>query len=312
MNIILLLTIFIIHINAIEYKCTPKGTKYSEGFNSIDGITDCSKIEKETYYFTSSFTFDQENVSFHKIIIEGTVTFNTTFELKEDSSLDSFIKIEYLYLHPNAKFYFENIKIEKEIIISSNSFLFPNSRVIISGNINVYFVNIETPQIISWESDKIYLLNKSIEEYPLTIMNPEDNFNCFDLMSLSDSNQMMSDKLLNTNISPQDFPFKITSGTLYLVAQNRLIRYCPGKIAHSRTDIHCPMRNGNYTNQFEKGMIPDEYPFYYPHCPCDNNNTNCYLVPEANVKDVYLKGISLKYTTVQVLYPVVFHDVSEI
>ena len=141
----------------------------------------------------------------------------------------------------------------------------------------------------------------------MEIKNPIGNTQCFDIFSLRDSQQLNAVNAETHQIDKNDFPYHMIDGTFFGLSNNKLLRFCPNQTELLK-DVKCPMKDGKYVDHYEIYTNHNKYPFYYPHCPCNDKETNCFLIPEQQVKEIELQGIVLDKTNIIVNHDMKFVD----
>ena len=141
-----------------------------------------------------------------------------------------------------------------------------------------------------------------------------ENDNCVDVISMHSSQPITKGYNKDHGLNITDFP--IYNLGLYLLSNQSLMRYCPGKLDNN---VECSITKYSYN----KDVLSPDFSFDYPHCPCEEDETTtCSLTTSLNkisfgsnqiiqplnvykdltiensddIKNVYIKNDSVKLT----------------
>ena len=134
-----------------------------------------------------------------------------------------------------------------------------------------------TPLISCFKCSYLDLHRQNNTTRPFNWMNVTYRYgNCVDIISLHSSQPITNGYKENRNhaLNVDDFP--IYNLGLYLLSNQKLIRYCPGELDNN---VECSITKYYYNT---KVSSPD-FSFDYPHCPCEEDETTtCSLTTSLN------------------------------
>ncbi|GAB1226950.1 hypothetical protein ENUP19_0312G0002 [Entamoeba nuttalli] len=285
--------LLIICINAKDYDCIPSGNKFEDGFNNKTD-TQCELTNNEySYYFTDDFTYSSSKAMKCKSTdFNGNFTMNT---LREYWNAKTFTIQKHSQITLDGKFH-----TKEEFNIGENSKIIWNGVVSFERLITFETTpSLNQPQLIIKNSNWIHLYKPTKSSAgQFEILNPIGNKQCFDVMSINNNNSLDFDKTNNHYLS-EDFDegLKMTNGTAYLISNKRLMRFCPNNVELNKTVI-CTLNKTDYSTSSYSGI--GYYPFDYPHCPCDDDRTECTLNIESSLKSVNFNMVNISNTTLHI------------
>ena len=129
--------------------------------------------------------------------------------------------------------------------------------------------NLDRPIFVNWKGNYVHIYKNT--DYA-NFSPYYEGEGCVDLISLNSGNNMNLRYWPGQHIEPSDFPFL----NMILLSNKRLIRYCPNE---KNNEVHCYMTGNEYKENYDySSKSIDSYPFTYPHCPCDGDeSTNCFI-----------------------------------
>ncbi|GAB1225967.1 hypothetical protein ENUP19_0270G0001 [Entamoeba nuttalli] len=286
--LIFYIILLIICINAKAYNCIQSGNTFEDGFNNKTDTLCQSTNNEYSYYFTDDFTYSSTKAMNCK-----STDFNGIFTMK---SLNEYWNANTFYIQKHSQITLN----EKEFNIGTNSKIIWNGYVSFQQLITFETTpSLNQPQLIIWNSNMIHLYKptrSSTEQFE--IQNPSGNNQCFDVMSFNNKSALDCDEKTNNHYFQKDFDegLKMTDGTAYLISNKRLMRFCPNNVELNKTVI-CTLNNMNYSTSYSgRG----NYSFDYPHCPCDDDRTECILNIQSSLTFVDFNMVNTSNTILHI------------
>ncbi|GAB1223499.1 hypothetical protein ENUP19_0149G0037 [Entamoeba nuttalli] len=279
-------------INTNAYNCIQSGNTFEGGFNNkIFKL--CESTNNEfSYYFTYDFTYPS-----NKAMECKSTDFNGNFtmtSLREYWNAKTFNIQKYSQITLNGKFH-----TREEFNIGENSKIIWNGAVSFQRLITFETTpSLNQPQLIIWNSNRIHLYKPATSSTGFEILNPSDNKQCFDVMSFNNNNSLDCDENTSNNYLPKDFDegLKMRYGTAYLLSNKRLMRFCPNDVELNKNVI-CTLNNTDYSTSYSgRG----NYIFDYPHCPCDDDRTECILNIQSSLTTVNFNMVNTSNTILHI------------
>ena len=217
--ITIVLLLLIINCKGEEWNCIPKGTKYSEGFESlIEGI-DCSLTNEQRYYIDKTFEIDtDETIIFH------TVYFNGEIELKDDyifKSFNTFFLENSRFTTAHTQSFLKQTTIETNVVVETDDF------VQFGGHLTIEDKQLNHPPIIAWNTSLFHLFQVMTDYESFEVSETTGYSQCYDIISLHSVDILNVLGVNHHQIYEKDFPYKMTDGILYAFANKQLLRFCP-------------------------------------------------------------------------------------
>ncbi|GAB1228111.1 hypothetical protein ENUP19_0374G0022 [Entamoeba nuttalli] len=300
--LIFYIILLFICINTNAYDCIPSGNTFKDGFKGENDTLCQSTKNGYSYYFTNDFSYSS----------------TTAMECKSTDFNGNFI-MRSLIEYWNAKTF--NIQKHSQITLNGKFHtreefnIGTNSKIIWNGYVSFQrLITFETtpslnqPQLIIKNSNRIYLYKPTtLSKGQFAIRNPSGNKQCFDVMSFNNNTALDYNKNLNNHYLSKDFDegLKMTYGTAYLLSNKRLMRFCPNNVELNKNVI-CTLNNMNYSplSYSRRG----NHPFNYPHCPCDDDRTECTLNIQSSLESVNFTMVNISNTILHIDHDITLYN----
>ncbi|ELP91744.1 protein serine/threonine kinase, partial [Entamoeba invadens IP1] len=296
MYLVYLLFTLIVHTKAnITQLCYALGTNWYDGFTDVDYSNTNNTLcylntTNNTYYYQQDmyFPFTQQ-AYFDTFVCNDSLTL-TAIQKTEMS----YLNVENFNILSGATVIFDTFIHTNNTLSIDNGTLIINSNFSIANILAIKGADIDKPKVLVWKSLYIHLNYNFDYNKNFIITNPDLKTTCFDVISMN-SPDVLTSFVNYGNYNSSLFPIKYTSGIAILISHNRLIRYCPtGNVIPV---VMCTMISSRYQKYFNVTNNIKDYPFEYPHCPCDDQYTRCYLNISQTLFEIDLQYNSVNYAT---------------
>ncbi|ELP87074.1 protein serine/threonine kinase, putative [Entamoeba invadens IP1] len=282
-----LIILFVYKVSSFECDCYPVKNTQSDGFESSKNI-DCATSDMLLNY---------------SICLSDDFQFSTAFECNTLSLTSSFVIIiislnwirasQLFYISKDTSVTFKGqFHSNQNLTLDNNATIQVNGSFSINGDVLIEIPQLDKPRIVLWNSSYLHLYSKTAKYSGFSILNPKGNTNCFDVFSMNNStciNFNSNENHLNTN----NFPINFNEGIVFLLSNGRLMRFCPSNIITPERTVTCTLNQNNYQISY---IGAGDYSFNYPHCPCDDKDTNCYLHINHTLSSVNLNNFNMPNT----------------
>ncbi|ELP92330.1 protein serine/threonine kinase, putative [Entamoeba invadens IP1] len=264
--IISCLFLCLLHSAFSQITCVANGNNWADGFNNSKCST--SSTPTSIYLFPYDFKFEQQ-LTFYIINVANTLTFSSSGSFK--------MVVRYFEISKNCILTTENTFLTQIALnISNNARLNINANFYFANDINIENPQLNLPRIVVWNSSSIQLFKTVTSFFPINIVNPTTNNKCFDVFSIRNSEVLNSGEYKFGSYNSTDFPLTLNSGSLYLLSNKKLHRFCPKYVTLDK-NVVCKLISSSYKTEYIVNQT-EKYPFEYPHCPCESNDgTICTL-----------------------------------
>ncbi|ELP91536.1 hypothetical protein EIN_451770 [Entamoeba invadens IP1] len=300
MFIYLFLTLFVLKTQSYECDCQPIGIDQSLGFCS-NGNFNCNQFNSSTYSLCLNKDF-----RFTELTIFGSLLISSpnVITINSRAWVDAF---QLFYISKDTTVVLNgSFHSEHNFTVEDNSTIKVFGSFSISGELLIENPQLDKPPIVLWKSDWLHLYTNTTDKN-FYITNPTGNSKCFDVFSMNNSNCFNFDND-DSHLHTTDFPYNFTDGTAFLLSKNRLLRFCPKNTTLERTVV-CTLNQSVYQTSYNGNK---NYPFEYPHCPCDDEDTNCYLNLNQNVSIVDFQNVQMLNTIFVIDKNVDIHNANNI
>ncbi|EDS88695.1 hypothetical protein CL6EHI_109470 [Entamoeba histolytica] len=233
--------------------------------------------------------------------------FNGTFTM---TSLKDYWNAKNFYIQQDSQITLDGyFHTREEFNIGKNSTIIWNGSVSFERLIKFETTpSLNQPQLIIWNSNRIHLYKPTTTPTykGFEIINPGGNDQCFDVMSFNNNNALDFDKKSDNHYLPKDFDkgLGMKDGTAYLLSNKRLMRFCPNGIDLDKNVI-CTMIGTDYSPSYSgRG----DYIFNYPHCPCDDNRTECTLNIKTSLTTVNFNMANISNTILHIDHNILLNN----
>ncbi|ELP91817.1 protein serine/threonine kinase, putative [Entamoeba invadens IP1] len=280
--IIIMAFYFIYLVNSYELNCYPVGYNQSEGFRSENGVNcDQNTQLNISICFNHDFTFTT-------LFSCGLLVFSSPNEITIYSN-NWINALQLFYITENTSVVFNGyFHSDQDLIVEENATIQVFGQFSIGYDLTIENPQLDKPPIVLWQSDRLHLYrnNKNFD-----IRNPINNLNCFDVLSMSNTSCLNFDNY-STHLTTLDFPHVFKEGVASLLSNGKLMRFCPIKTIFNNT-VTCTLNQYNYQTEYNGNK---NYVFDYPHCPCDDSKTNCYLYLNQNISNFNFQLVEMPDT----------------
>ncbi|ELP92846.1 protein serine/threonine kinase, putative [Entamoeba invadens IP1] len=287
--LVILLTVTL--VSGYTCECLPSGISYDEGFKAVSGTNnDCTSPLKKYICLSSDFIFTVSN----EILLFDYITISKTVSITHINV--GWINVKHIQFTENSITNFKNCPFHTntEFVVNSGATINANIHFSIAGNFKPTSPKLNAPQVLLIDCTYFHLNKGFNGRDNFTVVNPIGNTQCFDMFSMREG------QILNSpqhSFTTSMFPFQFTDGYAYLLSNNKLMRFCPNT-ASINYNVVCRMRGNTYKKEFLYGNSIENYPFEYPHCPCDNATaTICSLMFDKENETYDFAGETLTTTT---------------
>ncbi|ELP91119.1 protein serine/threonine kinase, putative [Entamoeba invadens IP1] len=276
---------FVAIANSYECDCYPIGMKQSDGFISYNNskcddnvmLSISSICLDKNFYFISLNSIGSLILSSSNVFIIRSNSWINVLQLFDISKNTNVILQGYFHSNLN-------------LTIEDNATINVYGSFSIGGEFLIENPQLDKPPIVLWQSNWLHLYS-NVTNKAFFITNPIGNSKCFDVFSMNSPYCLNSDNNDN-RLNTTDFPYNFTDGTAFLLSNSRLMRFCPKNIPQNKTVV-CTLNQSVYQTNYNGNK---NYAFEYPHCPCDDSNTICYLYINQNISIVTLQHIEMLNT----------------
>ena len=294
MNLIIL---FFLIITVISLDC------YTDGKTTFDQLTDeCKSNSLNNHYII------QNDFTFGSSTDFGQVTFQNNVIL-QSSQQDSWHGSSQIIYDTNSHVTFKGLwHSEDKSYIKENATIENDGMLSIKRELcfDPSHFRLNYPPIVFWKSTCIHLYAETDNQNFFISMNGETN-ECFDIFSLNSIDNLLNpdggNKISEVRITGNEIPKvlidtnNVEKGTLYKISNDKLLRFCPVNIPLN-LDVTCEMIKEDYVTSYSTSTGKEGYSFSYPHCPCNDGTTNCYL--HTSLEKININNNDLSQTTMKV------------
>ncbi|ELP83546.1 protein serine/threonine kinase, putative [Entamoeba invadens IP1] len=278
--------------------CVPIGNSIFDQFKSPITNNVCSdgQISMNTTCISTNFDFGNILANFGTVILSNDIQITA----------QCWISIMFLNLGTNYIIRSDGYLHCQHFKIENNALLLINDSFSIAKEMEIINPKIGEPKVVMWNINRLHLYKNSFD---FDIINPIGNEHCFDIFSMNNASCLNFDISETSHLTPGDFPRPLKEGTASLLSNGRLLRFCPTDTQKDNI-VTCTLNDFLYKTEYNG--TAESYPFEYPHCPCDDLKTTCYLQLNQTLNAFDFNNISMTSTTLVISKSVQIYNANEI